>query len=275
MTEALSLMETFEGKEIRAIEQDHQPWVPLVDLAAAWGVKANTLYQSIDRNEKKFKGFVSDVHVTPMESHKAVNEQGLYLLVGSLNTDRLKNKKAAEKILKFQRWVPELIKKYRENEMQIQSKIIKDRGEGWSTIAADNLKFASALMEHNPNLDQGMCMAIAIRQTEKETGMDLTPWKKLIPPVANGPSEEYMTATAIARNIGNGRTAAEVNRYLYETGFLWKDETGYHLTDAGILHGRVFPGSFSSGHNGYFIMWKRSIISASRMRENNPCRIRG
>jgi len=36
MTEALATL--FEGKEIRAIEQNGEPWFPLIDLAAAWVV---------------------------------------------------------------------------------------------------------------------------------------------------------------------------------------------------------------------------------------------
>jgi prophage antirepressor-like protein len=45
-----NLTQLFEGKEIRVIEQDNDFWFPLVDLATAWGLNPNTLYQLIARN---------------------------------------------------------------------------------------------------------------------------------------------------------------------------------------------------------------------------------
>ena len=120
MTEALTNL--FEGKEIRTFEREGEIWFPLSDLAAAWGLKSNTLYQIIARNGKKFKNRISDVHVTctpsePESWHKSVNEQGLYVLIGAVNTDRLKNPQAADAIDRFQYWVPELIQKYRKKEI--------------------------------------------------------------------------------------------------------------------------------------------------------------
>lgn len=108
----------FEGKEIRVVEQQDQVWFPLTDLTSAWGVHRNTLGNIIDRNEKKFNNHFTTIAHDTCAGLRAVNEQGLYLLIGAVNTDRMKNKEAADAILRFQRWVPELIRKYRLGELE-------------------------------------------------------------------------------------------------------------------------------------------------------------
>ena len=45
------LIPLFEGHNIRVLEKDSEPWFPLKDLADAWGLKSNTLYQIIVRNK--------------------------------------------------------------------------------------------------------------------------------------------------------------------------------------------------------------------------------
>ena len=112
------IVQIFEGKEIRVIEQENQAWFPLTDLTSAWGVHRNTLGNIIDRNEKKFNNHFTTIAHDTCAGLRAVNEQGLYLLIGAVNTDRMKNKGAADAILRFQRWVPELIRKYRLGDLE-------------------------------------------------------------------------------------------------------------------------------------------------------------
>jgi|GEM_PF-6316266 len=111
----------FENKEIRAIEQDGDIIFPLADLASAWGVHRNTLPDIIDRHPDRFEGFHTTAAHETCAGLRAVNEAGLYLLIGAISTDRLKNPAAAEAILRFQRWVPQLIKKYRKGEISQQA----------------------------------------------------------------------------------------------------------------------------------------------------------
>ena len=162
--------------------------------------------------------------------------------------------------------------------MQVQTKIVppmavsKDPGEGWSAIAIGHLNFAKEIARQNPEMDPGMCLAVGIRQAERATGMDLSAYKKLIPPAPGQYQEEYLTATAIGREIG--RTAQEVNRYLQKWGYVYRGEDDVlYMTNLGADYGKVFAGAFDSGHNGYFIKWKRTIIAAARMRQNSPHRI--
>lgn len=38
----LALTEMFDGKEIRIIEDKSEVWIPIADLAAAWGIDRST-----------------------------------------------------------------------------------------------------------------------------------------------------------------------------------------------------------------------------------------
>ena len=51
MNEQNALATLFEGKEIRAIEQEGDIWFPVIDLANAWGTHRNTLRAHLDSDE--------------------------------------------------------------------------------------------------------------------------------------------------------------------------------------------------------------------------------
>lgn len=107
----------FEGKEVRLIEQTGELWIPLADIVSAWGIDRSTPDNMINRNAEVFAGLVTtvlDAASTPMT---AINERGLYLMMGKITTGRVKNKSAREAIIRFQRWFPELIQKYRKGEI--------------------------------------------------------------------------------------------------------------------------------------------------------------
>ena len=113
MTEALATL--FEGKEVHTFEHAGEIWFPLTDLASAWGVDRKTPGNLIGRNQEIFEGmFLSEGDVT----YHDVNERGLYLLMGKISADRLKNPDAKAAMIRFQRWIPELIQKYRKGEIR-------------------------------------------------------------------------------------------------------------------------------------------------------------
>ena len=274
MTEALITTENFMGLEIRIVgsETDH-PAIPLTDIANATGYDPSNLTKLYKRNQELLKEnaqmvkLASGAQVAPI-SHICLEREGVIGILMKLDYVRIKDPERKRKIVEFQRWA-----KQRLAEMQIQSKIVKDHGEGWSSVAMEHINFANLLSQHSGITDPGMCLAIGIREAEKATGVDLTAYKKLIPPAQATNQEEYFTAGRIGKEVG--RTAREVNRYLETTGFLYQAEDGtYYLTNKGSEYGKLFPGAFGSGHCGYFIMWRRSIIAAARMKENSPYRIR-
>ncbi len=125
MTEALTtLSKIFEGKEIRVIEKNGEVWLRLDDLAGAWGIDRTTPQKIISRNEEVFEGLHLSVavgDVTSPDVWNCVNERGLYLIMGKISASRLKNKESRAAIIRFQRWVPELIQQYRKKEI-VQAK---------------------------------------------------------------------------------------------------------------------------------------------------------
>jgi len=70
------LIPQFEGKEIRAIEQNGDVWIPIVDLAEAWNIGRDTVSKLIERNKRLFEGFTSLVYVTSTSTEigKKINE---------------------------------------------------------------------------------------------------------------------------------------------------------------------------------------------------------
>jgi prophage antirepressor-like protein len=127
MTEPLKELGLFEGKPIHTVEYRGETWIPLNDLAAAWGTDRTTPYNIVVRNSQTFEGYVYVGDVTS-QTGMCVNEQGLYILMGKVVAGRLKNKEAQKTVIRFQRWVPELIKKFRKGELSTvksQKKLIK------------------------------------------------------------------------------------------------------------------------------------------------------
>lgn len=273
MTKALTILkDQFMGLEIRIvmIDPDH-PSIPLTDIAKATGYDPSNMTRLYKRNKKLLEDnaqnvkLVSGDQVAPI-NHICLEREGVIGILMKLDYVRIKDPERKTKIIEFQKWAKKKLA-----EMQIQSTIVKETGERWSDVAIEHMKFAGFLTQ-SPNVDPGLCMAIAIREAEKATGKDLTQYKKLIPPASTGYSE-YLTVSAIAASIH--MTAEEVNRYLVNNGYQFRDDSGTHyLTEKGSEYGRVFPLAARSGHVGYFIKWRREIIEASRMIQNRPCRIR-
>jgi len=119
----LALNNLFDGKEIRVLEYNYDIWFPLTDIASAWGIDRSTPDKIIERNEDVFFGLsntVLDAASTPL---KCLNERGLYLLMGKISAAHLKNQDAKKTIIRFQRWFPELVQKYRKKEI-VQTTLI-------------------------------------------------------------------------------------------------------------------------------------------------------
>ena len=255
----------FEGKEVRAINQNGEVWMPLVDLAAAWGLGANTLYQAVSRNGKKFEGFTTGVHVTCTDTLQGVNEKGMYLLMGAINTDRLKNPDAAASILRFQRWVPELIQKYRKKEI-VQSPTA-------------------------PSINTEMQLA---RELAEQTGGNLRAFQKIAlgkcghadyAPALDETSQiikgvpGWFTPTQLAALLHDPMINAErLNHYLNNNPrdperrpFQYRDENRlWRLAPLGMEHGREYQFHGQGGHIEPRIEWKESILVASGLKRAIP-----
>lgn len=272
MTEALTNL--FEGKEIRTFEREGEIWFPLSDLAAAWGLKSNTLYQIIARNGKKFKNRISDVHVTctpsePESWHKSVNEQGLYVLIGAVNTDRLKNPQAADAIDRFQYWVPELIQKYRKKEIvpvqQQPSGIIGELQEARELAALCGKSpelFQAAVLKKHGKTELAEVLGASPSIIHSNTGY-YTP-TRLIELFCHDP---LLTPKRFNKFLSNARENNEWRPFQY------RDENKiWRLAPRGIPHGKeiMYEVPDSGGHKEIRVLWKESILYASGLKRRVP-----
>jgi prophage antirepressor-like protein len=255
-----ALATLFEGKEIRVIEDGGEPWFPIKDLADAWGVKVNTLYQILTRQSGKFTGHVSDVHVTstPTEDeswHKSVNERGMYLILGAINTDRLKDREVAMAILRFQRWVPELIQRYRKKEIvQVQPAV--------NTLDTE-LDRARTIAELT-GTDLRTMQAAALRKCGLKEYADA-----LTPSLMHGEAGTWLNPTQIGARCGH--TAREINNFLEWHRFQYRGPDGlWRLTDKGELHGEEYDYPTVNNHIEIRIRWRESILVASGL-VREPC----
>lgn len=254
MSEALATL--FEGKEICVIEQNGELFFPLKNIADAWGVKINTLYQILKRNEKKFVGRVSDVHVmssSTMEEtwHKSVNEQGLYVLLGAVNTDRLKDRNVADAVDRFQRWVPELIQKYRKKEIAqvpptpaILSELKQAREEAEICRCEPRLLLAAVYRKYG--------------ETEKAEAL-----QPATPSLVHGETG-WLNPTDIGRECG--LTAQMVNSWLYNHDFQYPEGPLWRLTARGEAHGEEYMFEATSKHRQIRIRWHPSVLIASGLK---------
>jgi len=260
----------FQGIPVRIVEVDGKKMIPVVDISRSLNIPRGNLTRSLKDPLLLDKQRVIKV-VTTHGPQKMVclTNHGAVGLLYKISAKESQSKEVQDRILKFQNWATDVV------EAKMQTKLVKEDiaiKEDWSSVAIGHIRLAKEFASQNPSADPGMCLAIGIRNAERATGMDLSDYKKLIPPSPNQYQQEWLTATQIGREIG--RTAAEVNRYLERWGYLYREDGVYYLTNLGAQYGKVFPGAFESGHNGYFIKWRRSLISAAKMRENSPIRIR-
>jgi len=243
----------FEGKEIRTMQQKDDIWIRLDDLAAAWGIDRTTPIKIIERNQEVFEGLHLSVavgDVTSPDVWNCVNEQGLYLLMGKISAGRLKNPEARAAIIRFQRWVPELIQKWRKQEI-VEVHQDQPSTRLHSENVREALKVARIIHE-----ETGVSLPIAQSFALEKVGAG--DWQKLLP-AATMPSG-YLTPTDLGNRVG--KTARQVNLWLYNNKLQIQDANlsgEWRLTEAGRMYAEEFPFT-RNNHSGYQIKWRESVL---------------
>ena len=234
----------FESKEIRIIEDGGDLWLVLEDLAAAWGIDRKTPANLIGRNQEIFEGmFRSDGDVT----YHGVNERGLYLLLGKISADRLKNPDAKAAIIRFQRWVPDLLQKFRKGELQQLP----------GKPALDTELLQAKKIAELTGTELKVMQAAALRKCGLKEYADA-----LVPAVTHGEAGQWLNATQIGNRCGH--SAREVNHFLEWHRFQYQGpDRVWRLTELGEAHGEEYWFEATSGHREVRIRWNPSILSAS------------
>lgn len=111
------------------------------------------------------------------------------------------------------------------------------------------------------DVNKSLARACALNSAEKQFGVDLSDFKKLLPA---SDSPEELTPTLIAQQLsdklGEKYTAKRVNLMLAERGLQYKDSSGWKLTDSGKHFGAMYPYE-RNGHTGYQLRWNQSVVT--------------
>jgi prophage antirepressor-like protein len=243
----------FEGIEIQVTELKGEPWLPLADLAEAWGINDSTPRNLIIRNREIFEGLaILDGDVT-YQGIECVNERGLYLLIGKISASRLKNPTAKDAIIRFQRWVPELIQRYRRKEIvqvrqgpQLDTEILHAR-----TLAEKCGKNPDAFM------------AIAL---EKCGDGDYARALQ-VPALVHGEPGWHNVTQLVTLCNDPLLNPERLNHYLKNKGFQYRDENRlWRLAPAGMEHGKEYLFTSPHQHSEIRISWRSSILYASGLK---------
>jgi prophage antirepressor-like protein len=250
MTEALAAL--FEGKEIHAFEKDGDIWVPVADVAAAWGVDRTTPNHIILRNPEVFEGTVIGGDVTSHDG-PCLSERGLYMLMGKISAARLKNPEAKAAVIRFQRWVPELIQKYRKKEIT-------------QVPAAPDIR--TELLQAKEYADIcGKAPEIFQAKVFQKHGLPEFADALQVPSSIHGETGWY-----IPTQLGEmcALTATQLNHWLNNKGFQYREGTVWRLQPMGELHGQEYWFEAPSGHREIRIRWRESILYASGLKREIP-----
>jgi hypothetical protein len=289
--------------------------MPAVDIAEALGCSRKNITEVIKNNPHLFKG----VSITsPLDTEGGTQKAtflNIFGVIGVLmraHPSGSKTENGKKKIELFQAWARDVLTREIQGPrgFPVPGQASQAPG-GWAAEAEQHLRFARAI-SRELNVPENWCLTIALQQIEKDSGISMKQYRKLILPIqAPGPGSpgEIQAPAAIEAGPGPGLVAAagvappvldpaaaappgdlfitvsqiagivrmraeEINRYLERNGYQVRDDSGqYLLTDKGAKFGRVFPYGARSGHIGEFIKWDRAVIRDSKMIENRPLRI--
>ena len=258
MSQDLIPFPTFEGHEIRALDQDGLIWIPTADLTRAWGLHRNTLRDVLTRNKKRFEGFTTTgAHETRAAGLRLVNELGLYLLMGMISSDRVKDPAAAEAILRFQRWVPQLIQRFRRGEIiqRVDIKAELEQARHYAGLAqGDPRHFQAAIFRKHGMPEYSEALLASIPSLIHGEAGWFNP-SQLVP-MCHDP---LLTAERLNWYLCNNPKDPDRRPFQYrDMNHLWR------LTPLGWEHGKEYLYTAQpSGHSEIRIAWRKSILVAS------------
>ena len=240
----------FNGNQIRATEHDGQVWISINDLSLAWGLDRSTLGKHIERDPDLYAFthiLVDNLSTVPL---RCVNEEGLYLLLGSVsNTQRLKPE-IKEVIRNFRKWVvPQVLKQFRKGEIaQVQE----------NPRIEDELVRAKYLAEQTG----GNLRAFQKIALEKCGFKDYAPALNVVA-IVKGESGWYIPTQLVNLCNDPDLTPERLNWYLKNKGFQYREGRIWRLTPEGWKHGKEYPFNTPHEHSEPRIAWRKSVLVAS------------
>ena len=251
----------------RIFDIDGIPYLAVTDLESAIGTKRGTISQIIKRHPERFEGRVLiDVSLTAIknvsfskkgrQSLTLIDEKGMYMVFDSISINQLSNPRAKDTILRFQKFVPELLQKWREGKLvQINGSDKPALRSLVGEIFRSNMLIATTMSE-TFGIDMGIAGAQAITNTESETGANLYTWKKMLPASLDS-SISNLNAGEVGKILGY--SAEDANIFLLDLGFQKRSGGDWVVTEDGMEYGAMFPYD-RRGHSGYQVRWKEDKI---------------
>ncbi len=270
----------FEGIPVRIVTVNGTQMMPVVDIARALKINRGSLTRSL--RDKLFEGKTMVCKVaTPKgaQGMVCITSLGAVGLLYKIDAKDSENNEIKKRVSSFQEWATKMVQK----EMQIQSKppvqeTVRPASGTVSEVIGKYMEGArAASREMGVPLDLAMAKALVL--AGRDLHMDLTGFARLLPasptgndrlaiaPAVNAFAHEgYLSAEEIAMRLGGGLRGKNVNKYLKNHGFIYKnEEKRWCMTDLGAHYGKVFPYAAGSGHVGYYICWMPEVMRASGM----------
>lgn len=274
------------GMAVRIHNPNVKPMIPLNDIAEVIGYDRSTLRKLMNRNIKVLEEEIGKAIMPSaqgLQENIVISYAGTLSLLSKIDYLRIKDKKKADRIIEFQKWVKSsLVEK-----MQVQAKLPVHEAPRPSGAVTDTMhKYMEAARAAHEQMGVPLDLAWskALVLAGRDLHMDLTPFARLLPAapdqtvrlrIGTGPgpidTQGYLSASEIAqylnRKNGGELRGKNINTYLKQKGFVYRREEDqrYCMTEQGSLYGKVFPFAARSGHVDYFLRWKPEVMQASGM----------
>jgi len=259
----LTLSKVFEEKEIRAMDLNGELWVPVVDLADAWGVDRSTLTKIINRNPDIFRKLSTVIDVTSPSQNvpvsqsvntalRLVNERGMIVLGLKVSSSHIKNPKAKEKIIEFNLWVPELIQDLRKGMVQLSPPpqfLPTSHVQRPADVLNEQLDAADVLIKRS-GMPKEIAHAMAVTLAGELSNTNLQPFASYIKaqskqlllteaiPQDKADYDMYFSITKVAAALK--LPIDKVRNVLESLNIIYFDNGNWHLTKGGEKYGKVF-----------------------------------
>lgn len=271
MSSALTKQFGFEGVNVRVVvDGAGEPWWVAKDVCEALGLaNSREALARLDEDEKGVVttdtlsgGEIGDVSsndvsyqaragVRKTQTMATINESGLYALI---LTSR------AEGAKRFKKWVTSVVLP----SIRKTGSYVTPQAQGTSREEGlvRSIMLIKDMMMGIPGVRVGILNAGVLSTIQKTIGIPCEDFRLALPP-ADKPIAS-MNATAIGQRMALG--AKEVNRRLYDRGFLRKNARGeWEITEEGQRYGEMLPyDNKITGHAGYQALWNDGIIMALR-----------
>jgi hypothetical protein len=278
----LTLSKVFDEKNIRAMELDGEMWVPVVDIAEAWGVDRSTLTKIINRNPDVFKKLSTVVDVTSPNqissnletvnnSLRLVNERGMIVLGLKVSAGHIKNKGVKDRIIEFQLWIPELMQDLRKGLVQLTTpapSLTLHQPRTPVDILKEELDVADELISRS-GLTREQAHSYAVILAGEKAGRDFQCYataikaqtKQLqlvetIQPLDQGEFDKHFSIRRLASHFG--KTEDIIRNTLDKLTIINRSPSGtWHLTKHGEQFGKTFKVIIGYPYQNKEVVWIR------------------